>query len=571
MKYCQVCKQEYVADVKVCDCIEAAPVKPVSSQDRYIGTVVDERFKVVGKLALGRMGTVYVAEQADDPKKVALKILEPQYAADPEYVKEFCQAARSAAGLKHPNIATVLDFDQTADGCLFVASDYIEGEPLDRVIEDAGRLDIGRAVDFGEQIADGLAAAHRRGLLHKDIRPCNIMVTPESRVKITDLGLPRPQGKNSSTRLAQTDMGLTIPEYMAPEQASGAEATEQTDIYRLGIVLYEMIAGQVPFREATQLSTLLAQINDAPRPLRHLRREVPAGLEALVMQALEKKPAKRQTSMARVAKDLRACAKTLEESAKAPVVSRTPTAIPTTSPTRPAPSPRQPMRWKAASAAALGLAAFVGYLGFFWESVPSPTSSIAQPRAPQAPRREPAAPVIEPQPIEAVPAAPTDHEALKEKPALPAKVVETKPLVVAARPAALPPPVVEPAALEKKALEPPRPAEPKPATQVLPAPSLPAPPQVQPQAPQVARVDEKELARLHNQIEQRLRNQGLLKVSESDRWGVTIEANAAGVVTLRGALRDQRLRDEAVRVVRDVAGVSDVRTNISLQFAPEGN
>lgn len=571
MKRCQVCNQEYVADVKVCDCVEAMPGNPAVGQDRYIGTVVDGRFKVLARLALGRMGTVYLAEQTDNQKKVALKILAPQFAADPEYVKEFCHAARLAAGLKHPNIATLLDFDQTSDGCLFVASDYVEGEPLDRVIEDAGRLDMRRAIEFGEQIADGLAAAHRRGLLHKDLRPCNIMVSADSQIRITDCGLPRPQKKGLSTDSSQANGGLAIPEYTAPEQASGGESTEQTDVYRLGLVLYEMLTGQVPFREATHLSTLLAQINDAPRPLRTLRREIPAGLEALVMQALEKKPAKRQMSMVRLAKDLRACGKALDELPKAPTVVHPPIAIPTASPTAPARAPRQSVGWRAAAAAGLGMAAFVGYLGFFWESVPTPTNSIAQPRLPHLPNREMAAPANEPRPTGvAIPAGPTDNEALKDQAPLAKPTAEQKPLVLAAK---LPPPLnVEKPAPEKKVIvEAPRPVEPKPASQTLPAASPPPLPQVQPQAPQVARVDEKDLARLHSQIEQRLRNLGLLKVSDSDRWGVTVDANASGVVTLRGSLRDQRLRDEAIRVARDVSGVTDVRTNINLQFAPEGN
>ncbi|MBM4263806.1 MAG: serine/threonine protein kinase [Deltaproteobacteria bacterium] len=310
---------------------------------------------MLARVALGRMGTVYLAEQIDNQKKVALKILDAQYSANPEYVKDFCHSARLAAGLKHPNVATVLDFDQTADGCLFVVCDYVEGEPLDRVIEDAGRLDVARAVRFAEQIADGLAAAHRRGLLHKDIRPCNIMVTPDSQVKITDCGVSRPLEHSSSTRLTQADMRLATPEYTAPEQASGGEPSEQTDIYRLGIVLYEMLTGQVPFREATQLSTLLAQINDAPRPLRQLRREIPEALESLVMQCLEKKPAKRPLSMARLARDLKACSKAVETAAQAPVVVRTPVAIPMASPTATpsrASAKRQGMRWKAVSAVA---------------------------------------------------------------------------------------------------------------------------------------------------------------------------------------------------------------------------
>ena len=198
MKYCSVCKQEYSADQQTCHCTEVEPETSGLEEDLYTGRIVDGRFNVLSKLGAGRMGCVYLAEQCDVKKKVAIKILKPEYAVNPVYVKLFCSAARSAAGLQHPNLVTVIDFDQTNDGCLFIVMDYIKGESLRKLIEKTGRLQIDRAARFGKQIAEGLAAAHRRGLLHPDIRPENILILDDGEtVKVTDFAIPRIEDVNS--------------------------------------------------------------------------------------------------------------------------------------------------------------------------------------------------------------------------------------------------------------------------------------------------------------------------------------------------------------------------------------
>ena len=266
MKYCQVCKQEYIAGEKVCQCSDETVAASRAEEDRYIGRTIDGRYQVLSRLAAGSMGSVYLAQQVDAGKQVAIKILKAQFALNPNYVKLFCRTARLAAGLKHARIATVLDFDQTAEGCLFVAMDYADGESLRNVLGRVGCLDIGEALRYGEQIAEGLAAAHRRGVIHRDLRPENIMILRDGgAVKIMDFAIPRLEDASSSTGLADAELVFGKPEYRAPERAQGGEPTEQTDIYALGIVLYEMLTGRVPFKGASHLATLLGQVNQAPQ------------------------------------------------------------------------------------------------------------------------------------------------------------------------------------------------------------------------------------------------------------------------------------------------------------------
>jgi serine/threonine-protein kinase len=303
------------------------------------------------------MGSVYLAQQVDVGKQVAIKILKAQFALDPNYVKLFCRTARLAAGLKHARIATVLDFDQTAAGCLFVAMDYADGESLRQVLGRVGCLDIGEALRYGEQIAEGLAAAHRRGVIHRDLRPENIMILRDGAVKIMDFAIPRVEDVGSSAGLAEAELVFGKPEYRAPERAQGGEPTEQTDIYALGIVLYEMLTGQVPFKGSSHLAILLGQVNQTPQRLRLLRPEIPVPLETLVLRALEKKPEKRQKSMVQVASELAFCAKL----ATVPGQALLPVAVPRTAK---AILPRRRLQWKVAGGLAAGVLAVAGYLVF---------------------------------------------------------------------------------------------------------------------------------------------------------------------------------------------------------------
>jgi len=234
---------------------------------------------------------------------VALKLLQGAYATDDEFIGRFRREARLAASLNHRNIVTVYDFDQSDDETLFIAMEYLQGLKLSDVIRRDGPLDVGRAVRLGLQIATGLDAAHRVGVIHRDIKPDNIMVLSDrgaEEIKLMDFGIARIMDSGTMSGLTRTGVIMGTPAYMAPEQAEGATVSEQTDIYALGVVLYEMLAGSVPFKASTPSAVLIKQLQEMPVPLRKLRREVPAPIERVVMQALEKKPQKRQADMRQV-------------------------------------------------------------------------------------------------------------------------------------------------------------------------------------------------------------------------------------------------------------------------------
>jgi len=307
MKYCPICERNYDDRVQFCE-MDGATLRLVGQkQDPYVGKILKGRYNVISKIGQGGMGAVYLAEQMSVGRKVALKLLQGAYASDDEFIGRFRREARLAASLNHRNIVTVYDFDQSDDETLFIAMEYLQGLKLSDVVRRDGPLDVGRAVRLGLQIANGLNAAHRVGVIHRDIKPDNIMVLGDrasEEIKLMDFGIARIMDSGTISNLTRTGVIMGTPAYMAPEQAEGAAVSEQTDIYALGVVLYEMLAGSVPFKASTPSAVLIKQLQEMPVPLRKLRREVPAPIERVVMQALEKKPQKRQADMRQVVQGL---------------------------------------------------------------------------------------------------------------------------------------------------------------------------------------------------------------------------------------------------------------------------
>lgn len=306
MKTCPICTASYGDEIEVCE-VDGAVLKLGSKKDPYEGKLIRGRYRVLNKIGQGGMGTVYLAEQLSVGRKVALKLLQGNYASDDEFIGRFRREARLAAALNHRNIVTLYDFDQADDGSLFIAMEYLDGEKLSDLIRREGPLEVARATRFGRQIAEGLDAAHRTGVIHRDIKPDNIMVVGASsgeEIKLMDFGIARLRDSSGTGQFTRAGLIMGTPAYMAPEQAEGAEVSEKTDIYALGIVLYEMLCGSVPFVAATPGALLVKQMQEAPVPLRKLRREVPATIERLVMQALAKNPAKRPESVAEIAQNL---------------------------------------------------------------------------------------------------------------------------------------------------------------------------------------------------------------------------------------------------------------------------
>lgn len=304
MKYCPLCDKVYDDNREVCEIDGATLQDARPRQDTFTGKVIKGRYRVLKKLGDGGMGAVYLAEQVAIGRNVALKVLHPDYARDQEFVRRFRQEARLAASLNHRNVITVFDFDQTDDGSLYIVMEYADGSNLARIIQD-GPMEVSRAVRLAGQIAEGLEAAHRAGVIHRDVKPENIMVVGADEIKLMDFGIARLRDTGAVSRLTRAGSIMGTPAYMAPEQIDGGDVSERTDIYAFGIVLYEMLSGVAPFRAPTPAAVLIKHLQEAPIPLRKLRREIPTALEHEVSRALEKDPGKRQQNFRGVIEVLR--------------------------------------------------------------------------------------------------------------------------------------------------------------------------------------------------------------------------------------------------------------------------
>src|SRR5207244_10957313 len=248
-------------------------------------------------------------------RRVAIKILHEQYAADPEYVERFRREARAVARLSHPNIVTVIDRGEDG-GRQFIVFEHVDGENLKELVLRTGRLPVRRALELALAIADGLAFAHEQGLVHADVKPQNVLFNREGEVKVTDFGIAR--SLHVEHGVTQTGTVLGTGEYLAPEQASGKPVSPATDVYSLGVVLWELLAGDVPFVGENFVAVALRHVNEPPPSLRERRPDVSPRLEAAVDRALAKDPGRRFPSMAAFAKELRACLAEAEGDAPPP-------------------------------------------------------------------------------------------------------------------------------------------------------------------------------------------------------------------------------------------------------------
>ncbi len=259
------------------------------------------QYKLVGKIGQGGMAVVYRAYQASLGRNVAIKVLPPQFAMDQDFVSRFQQEARAVARLKHPNIVTIHDVG-VQDGIYYIVMEEIAGKPLDVVIQQTGRLAVSRAVAIVSQVALALDYAHQHGIVHRDIKPANIIVGDEDHVTLTDFGIARAA---EGAGLTRTGVMIGTPQYMAPEQAQGEPASWLSDLYSLGIVLYEMLAGAAPFQGANTPAVLYKQVYEPPAPLQARNPAAPLALHSVVEKALAKRPGDRFQSAGEMAEALR--------------------------------------------------------------------------------------------------------------------------------------------------------------------------------------------------------------------------------------------------------------------------
>ncbi|MDO5619732.1 protein kinase domain-containing protein [Kocuria sp.] len=252
-------------------------------------TVLGGRYALTERIAIGGMGEVWKAKDKVLGRTVAVKILKEEYTGDPTFLQRFRAEARHTALLNHPGVANVYDYGED-DGSAYLVMELVPGEPLSNIIDRDRTLPVDDVLNYIGQTARALAAAHAQGLVHRDVKPGNLMITPEKRVKVTDFGIARVADQVPLTATGQV-MGTA--QYLAPEQATGQTATGSSDIYSLGIIGYECLAGRRPFTGESQIAIALAQVNDPPPPLPD---SVPEGARALIISMLAKDPAERPST-----------------------------------------------------------------------------------------------------------------------------------------------------------------------------------------------------------------------------------------------------------------------------------
>jgi serine/threonine-protein kinase len=285
-----------------------------------LGTTIGN-YRVTAQLGEGGMGIVYLAEHPGIGRKAAIKVLHPRLAADPQVVSRFFQEARASNAIKHPNIVEAFDYGTRPDGAPYIIMEYLEGESLSARLERVGRLPLRTALDFAQQAAGALAAAHDKAIVHRDLKPDNLFITPDPRipggeqVKILDFGIAKLAAslENEISHKTRTGALMGTPLYMSPEQCLGVkEVDHRTDIYSLGIILHEMLCGKPPFVSEGFGALVNMHINEAPVRASKIRPDVPAPVDRMILRMLAKKPEERFPTMLAVQQSL------LPELARAP-------------------------------------------------------------------------------------------------------------------------------------------------------------------------------------------------------------------------------------------------------------
>ena len=265
------------------------------------GHVLDGRYRLLEVIGQGGMAVVYRAQDEMLQRDVAVKVLRPAFASDEAFIERFRREARNAASLHDPTIVTIHDTGVDAVGGDFIVMSLVEGPDLQRVLARDGPLPVGFAVRIGIETAKALQVAHEHGIVHRDIKPGNILIGPDGDARVADFGIAR-----AAADIGATTSGAILgsAQYASPEQVSGELVSPQSDIYSLGIVLYEALTGVRPFDGPNQAAVALERLRVSPRPLREVRPDLPASLDAIVMRALERDPAARYPSAAEFAGEL---------------------------------------------------------------------------------------------------------------------------------------------------------------------------------------------------------------------------------------------------------------------------
>jgi serine/threonine-protein kinase len=299
-KQCPSCKRELSDKLAHCP-FDGAALEYKTSPDSLIGKLLDDKYCLQQKVGEGGMGTVYKATHVQMEHTVAVKILHPHLASDSVAMERFRREARSAAQIRHPNAVAVTDFGITKDeGIAYLVMEFLEGQVLRERIERKGHLGYAEAFLVLDQTCAAVQAAHSKGIIHRDLKPDNIwLVKSEAAfesVKVLDFGIAKLRAASDKANLTQKGMILGTPYYMSPEQGRGEELDPRSDVYSLGIILYQMLTGQVPFKGDSAMAVVVKHINEPPQPLRQLRADIPERVEHVALRAISKSRESRQDS-----------------------------------------------------------------------------------------------------------------------------------------------------------------------------------------------------------------------------------------------------------------------------------
>ena len=312
-KICIQCGSEFGPEQRFCP-NDGNALRPAGSEDRLIGQVIADRYQVLELLGEGGMGRVYLAEHVRMGRKSAVKVMSPNLALSAEAITRFNREASNASRINHPNVAQIYDFGETNEGMLYLAMEFVEGETLTTIIQRDGRLPPRRAADLTKQTADALAAAHHLGIVHRDLKPDNVMVARHHDgtdwVKVVDFGIAKTvQGSGEaggSQTVTTAGVSLGTPEYMSPEQLAGERLDSRTDLYSLGLVLFNMLTGDLPYPRVTSKETLVRRLTSKPRTLAEVApdRFWPPALQAALDRALASETVDRYSSVVDFARDV---------------------------------------------------------------------------------------------------------------------------------------------------------------------------------------------------------------------------------------------------------------------------
>ena len=339
-KICPQCNTEYPEEQRFCP-RDGSTLKLQSGTGDLVGSVIADRYHVTRKLGEGGMGQVYLAEHVRMGRKSAVKVMNPAMVNDADAISRFNREAANASRISHPHVAAIYDFGETADGLIYLAMEFIEGEPLTKLVERLGALPAPRAADIARQAADALAVAHDMGIVHRDLKPDNIMIARNRDgsdcVKVVDFGIAK-AADSAAQKVTKTGLVVGTPEYMSPEQLAGDRLDGRSDIYSLALVTFNMLTGKLPFPADTVQESMIMRLTDRPRTLAEMRPDVawPAELQAVLDRALARDLTARYASASDFGRDLTRAVAQMPATRAAELGTAVLDAVP---PTRVAPTP----------------------------------------------------------------------------------------------------------------------------------------------------------------------------------------------------------------------------------------